>query len=304
MGTLAWPAISVGAAAQINMDSIKKKMEKLANETAEAEARIAHFEELKAQNEAEAEKFEEQLRNIQKKMQAMESAFDVCTEDLFNQTVKLEEMEKKAGNAEGEVSSLRSRLILLQENNEKQEERLAKATLELAGACQRADSNVRKRTELENAVSSNEETIDNLDKQLSESKITLTDSENKFEDISRKLATLEADAARGNERAEGAEKKIKDIEEELRLVGANMQQLEIGEEKTIAREEASQNEILELLYKLKMSDYRGENAEMNIQRLNVRIDQVEEDLLGEKYKIKKVSDDLNQTFEDMINMGC
>merc|ERR1719486_680326 len=89
-------------------------------------------------------------------MQAMESAFDVCTEDLFNQTVKLEE-------------------------------RLAKATLELAGACQRADSNVRKRTELENAVSSNEETIDNLDKQLSESKITLTDSENKFEDISRKL---------------------------------------------------------------------------------------------------------------------
>merc|ERR1712203_360083 len=57
-------------------------------------------------------------------MQAMESAFDVCTEDLFNQTVKLEEMEKKAGNAEGEVSALRGRLILLQENNEKQEEDL------------------------------------------------------------------------------------------------------------------------------------------------------------------------------------
>ena len=31
--------------------------------------------------------------------------------------------------------------------------------------------------------------------------------------------------------------------------------------------------------------------------------QVEEDLLTEKMKIKKVSDDLNQTFEDMINMG-
>merc|ERR1712038_1696775 len=287
----------------IRMDSIKKKMEKLSNETADAESRIAHFEEIKAQNEAEADKFEEQVRNIQKKMQAMESAFDVCTEDLFNQTVKLEEMEKKAGNAEGDVSSLRSRLILLQENNEKQEDRLAKATLELAGACMRADQSVRKRTELENAVSSNEETIDNLDKQLSESKITLSDSENKFDDISRKLATLEADAQRGNERAEGAEKKITDIEEELRVVGANMQQLEIGEEKTIAREEGSQNEILELMYKLKRSEYRGEQAEMNIQRLNVRIDQVEEDLLNEKYKIKKISDDLNQTFEDMINMA-
>ena len=37
--------------------------------------------------------------------------------------------------------------------------------------------------------------------------------------------------------------------------------------------------------------------------INQLIDQVEEDLLTEKMKIKKVSDDLNQTFEDMINMS-
>ena len=45
------------------MDSIKKKMEKLSNETADAESRIAHFEEIKAQNEAEADKFEEQVKS-------------------------------------------------------------------------------------------------------------------------------------------------------------------------------------------------------------------------------------------------
>merc|ERR1711936_1347080 len=235
-------------------------------------------------------------------MQCMESQFDVCTEDLFTQTVKLEEMEKKAGNAESEVSALRGRSILLQENNEKQEERLAKSTLELAGACLRADQNVRKRIELENAVSSNEESIDGLDKQLVESKFNLAASESKFDDISRKLATLEADATRGNERAD-AEKKIKDIEEELKVVGQNLQTLEVGEEKTIHREEALQSEILELRNKLKASEYRGEQAEMNIQRLNVRIDQVEEDLLAEKMKIKKISDELNQTFEDMLNMS-
>merc|ERR1712018_257975 len=189
-------------------------------------------------------------------MQAMESAFDVCTEDLFNQSVKLEEMEKKAGNAEGEVSALRGRLILLQENNEKQEERLAKATLELAGACIRADQNVRKRIELENGVSSNEESIDSLDKQLVESKFNLAASESKFDDISRKLATLEADAQRGNERADAAEKKISDIEEELKVVGQNLQTLEVGEEKTIQREENYQVEILDLRQKLKASEYR------------------------------------------------
>ena len=57
------------------MDSIKQKMTKLANETADAEARIAHFEEIKAQNEAEAEKYEEQLRNVQKKMQVISMIF-------------------------------------------------------------------------------------------------------------------------------------------------------------------------------------------------------------------------------------
>merc|ERR1719479_338373 len=123
-------------------------------------------------------------------MQAMESQFDVCTEDLFNQTIKLEEMEKKAGG------------------------RLCKATLELAGACKRADAAVKKRIELENEVSANEEAIDNLDKQLEESKFNLSASESKFDDISRKLATMESDAARAAERADAAEKKIADIEEE------------------------------------------------------------------------------------------
>merc|ERR1719259_1255795 len=231
-------------------------------------------------------------------MQAMESQFDVCTEDLFNQTIKLEEMEKKAGNAEGEVSALRSRLILLQENNEKQEERLCKATLELAGACKRADAAVKKRIEL-----ANEEAIDNLDKQLEESKFNLSASESKFDDISRKQATMESDAARAAERADAAEKKIADIEEELRVVGQNLQTLEVGEEKTIQREEKYQAEIMDLRIKLKASEYRGEQAEMNIQRLNVRIDQTEEDLLAEKMKIKKVSDELNQVFDDMLSMG-
>eukprot|EP00092_Neocalanus_flemingeri_P006710 GFUD01007248.1.p1 GENE.GFUD01007248.1~~GFUD01007248.1.p1 ORF type:complete len:287 (+),score=110.70 GFUD01007248.1:104-964(+) len=286
------------------MDSIKKKMEKLASETAEAEARIAKYDEIKAGHEAEAEKFEEQVRNLQKKMQVMESQFDVCTEDLFNQSIKLEEMEKKAGNAESEVCALRSRSILLQENSEKQEERLCKSTLELAGACMRADQAVRKRIELENEVSSNEETIDNLDKQMSDSKFTLGESESKYEDIARKLSTLEADAVRGNERAEGAEHKIQDLEEELKVVGNNLQQLEVGEEKTILREETFQVEILELSNKLKANEYRGEQAEMNIQRLNVRIDQIEEDYLSEKMKIKRVSDELNQTFDDMLNMSA
>jgi len=168
------------------MDAIKKKMEKLANETAEAEARIVKYEAMKAANEQEADKYEEQLRIVQKKIQALEGSYDMCIEDLFNQTVKLEAMDKKASMAEGEVSGLRSKQILLQEHAEKQEERLAKSILELAISSQRADVIVKTKHSLENGVSSNEEQIDNLEKQLKDAQFVNGESERKYEDISRK----------------------------------------------------------------------------------------------------------------------
>ena len=101
------------------MDSIKKKMQSLANETANAIARFEKWErELNKINE-NADSLEEQVKSIQKKIQQTESAFDVATEDLFNQTIKLEEMEKKAGNAESQVKKYlnTSKMFETKDNN-------------------------------------------------------------------------------------------------------------------------------------------------------------------------------------------
>ena len=58
-----------------------------------------------------------------------------------------------------------------------------------------------------------------------------------------------------------AEKKIMDIEEELKIVGANMQTLEMSEEKTMKREEGLQEEILELRYLDHNDDKKGRSQE-------------------------------------------
>ena len=58
-----------------------------------------------------------------------------------------------------------------------------------------------------------------------------------------------------------AEKKIMDIEEELKIVGANMQTLEMSEEKTMKREEGLQEEILELRYLDHDHDKKGRSQE-------------------------------------------
>ena len=128
----------------------------------------------------------------------------------------------------------------------------------------------------------------------------LEESERKYEDISRKLGTMEAELERSNERADVGENKITSLEEELKVVGQNLQSLEVSEEKAIQREENYQKQMKDLSSRLKVAETRDENATMNIGRLNIKIDQIEESLLGEKLKIKKVSDDLNQTFDDML----
>ena len=82
-----------------------------------------------------------------------------------------------------------------------------------------------------------------------------------------------------------------------------MQQLEISEEKAFQREENYQNQILNLVQSLKAAVNRDESATMNVQRLNIRIDQIEEDLLSEKLKIKKLSDEVDSTFDDMLKVS-
>merc|ERR1719219_69281 len=234
-------------------------------------------------------------------MQVMEGSFDTCTEQLFEVTLKLEEKEKAYGNAESDVGSFSRRCLLLEEEVERSEERLAKAVSELAKQSQRADGAVRKMQSLGSANSSKEEENDKLENQLKDDKYTLAESERKYEDIARKLATKEDEMARSNERCTGGEKKIIDLEEELKVVGQNLQQLEVSEEKALQREDNYQGQIKDLMDKLKNAENREENATMNIQRSNVRIDQIEEDLLTEKLKIKAVSDELNKTFTDMLN---
>ena len=93
---------------------------------------------------------------------------------------------------------------------------------------------------------------------------------------------------------------MKEIEEELRMVGENMKQLEMSAEKAVEREEKLKDKILSIQNKYKIAEGRFEYGEMNITKLNQRIDDIEDEIYREKLKIKKCSDELNDTFDDML----
>ena len=97
------------------MDAIKSKMVKLARETEAANEKANHFEDEGDGYKRDAEKIEQQLATVTKKFQSMESQYDCVIEDLFNASIKLEEKEKVAANAEADVGSSSRRILLLGE---------------------------------------------------------------------------------------------------------------------------------------------------------------------------------------------
>ena len=102
------------------------------------------------------------------------------------------------------------------------------------------------------------------------------------------------------ERADSGDKKLLDLEEELKMIGDNMKQLEVSEENALKREEVYKEKISIIANKLKTTDNRTEYGEKSITKLNHRIDEIEDDIVRQKQKIMKISNELNEMFDEMI----
>merc|ERR1739847_89370 len=197
---------------------------------------------------------------------------------------------------EGDVAALTRRIMLMEEEDKKGADNLCNTVTKLALTSKSADTVLKAVKVVENTCLNNEVTIEELDKNLRSTIKMAVDNEQKLDELSRKLGVQEAELKRGLERAELAEKNLKGIEEELETVGENMKQLEKAPE----REEKLVEKILSLQNKYKTTEARFEYGEMNITKLNQRIDDIEDEIYREKLKVKKCSDELDDTFDDMI----
>ena len=89
------------------------------------------------------------------------------------------------------------------------------------------------------------------------------ESDIKYDEVARKLAMVEDDCKRAEERAETGENKIVDLEEELRVIGENLKALEVAEEKAQQREEEYKKQVKTLFEKLKNAESRYEFSNNN-----------------------------------------
>jgi len=282
------------------MDAIRKKMQSLKSETDGLYNTIAGFEEATREAAARADQADCDIRDYGKKVQQLEIGFDETNDKLTKATESLEEAEKQFKEVESDVSALTRRIMLMEEEDKKAAEQLCQTVTKLAMTSKAADNVLKTIKVVENTCLNNEVTIEELDKNLRATVKMASDNEQKLDELSRKLGVQEAELKRAVERAELAEAKLKGIEEELETVGDNMKQLEKSAEKALEREEKLVEKIYNLQSKYKTTEARFEYGEMNITKLNQRIDDIEDEIYREKLKIKKVADELGDTFDDML----
>merc|ERR1712215_601425 len=284
----------------LNMDAIRKKMQSLKGETDTLYKQIAGFEEATREAVARADQADCDIRDYGKKVQQLEIGFDETNDKLTKATESLEEADKQFKEVESDVAALSRRIMLMEEEDKKSAEQLCQTVTKLAMNSKAADNVMKAIKVVENTCLNNEVTIEELDKNLRTTTKMASDNEQKLDELSRKLGVQEAELKRAVERAELAEKNLKSIEDELETVGDNMKQLEKSAEKALLREEKLVEKIYNLQNKYKITEAKFEYGEMNITKLNQRIDDIEDEIYREKMKIKKCSDELDDTFDDMM----
>merc|ERR1711971_1179412 len=178
-----------------DMDAIRKKMQSLKGETEQLYATIAAFEEATREASSRADQADCDIRDLGKKVQNLEMGYDETNDKLTKATESLEEADKQYKEVEADVAALTRRIMLMEEEDKKAADTLCNTVTKLAITSKNAD-------------------------QILKATIKMAvDNEQKLDELSRKLGVQESELKRGLERAELAEKNLKDIENELETVG-------------------------------------------------------------------------------------
>merc|ERR1712142_1406264 len=202
---------------------------------------------------------------------------------------KMDEAEKEFKDKDEDVNAQNRRVLLLEEEVRIQVEKLATTVMKLAMMSKEADNIIKNARHWESKTMNNEMEIETLDNNRREAARIGSDNEMKYDNLARSLAMMMDELKRADERVKNAEERVNVIESELGAIGENQKQLEVSEEKARRREEKYQDQIKQINIRLKQAEARSEYAEMNISKLHLRIDELEDEIIREKLKINAVS---------------
>jgi len=148
-----------------------------------------------------------------------------------------------------------------------------------------------------------EQGLEAMEAELEEAQSIATASNHKFEDAQRKCKVVEGDLERVIERAEEFEGKARDLETQVREMESKVKETEAITVKNAEEEDKYETKIARLQEEFKLADTRAEFAERSVDKLEATIDGLLESLMNEKLNYRNISEKLDKTLNDMMNMS-
>merc|ERR1711963_485316 len=283
------------------MDAIRKKMQTMKFDCDDMYAKIADLEQSIRDANGESDRFDADIRDTGKRVQKLETGLEEVMEKMMQSAAKMDEAEKEFKDKDDDVNAQSRRVLLLEQECTVSVEKLATTVLKLANMSKDADNTIKGCRHWESNTMNNEVEIETTDNNLRAARKIASDNEMKYDNLARSLAMMEDELKRAGERVKLADEKVQLINDELGAIGENQKQLEVSEEKARSREEKYQDQIKQIQARLKQAESRSEYAEMNISKLHLRNDDLEDEIIREKMKINAVSSQLDDTFTEMLN---
>jgi len=230
-------------------------------------------------------------------------------EDLEKYEILAEETRKKVTSekklrdeAENEVSAMQRKIKLLEDNIERNQDRLEIITRNLQNTTESLETSDDGRQAIESKYETTADKIESLEKQVAEAKKIAEESDQKCEEIVRKLVLSEHNKDRAEDRASRCDDKIKGLEEELNYIGKSMQSLSVNGDKSAEKEDNNEDQIRELKQRFSAAEVSAETADRAVQRLQKELDVLQDGMLKEKTKKKRMEEDMDSLMTSINNI--
>jgi tropomyosin 1 len=234
-----------------------------------------------------------------KRISQLEQIVGELNADLTSKRDKLQSAEKFAVQAEKEVMQLQKKISEIEESMDKTETKLKTTTEEFNYICATGEDAERTRKTLEARYNADLGRITELEKKLAEAIKVAEVSDKRYEDVAEKVAALEIDFDQQSDRAESAEIKQVELQEECRVLSGVMKSLEASEQEAKQREENFAELMREYSDELKETEDRADLAERTCLKLQKEVDRLEEELTHEREKFKAINDELQHTVNEV-----
>jgi tropomyosin-1 len=234
-----------------------------------------------------------------KRISQLEQIVGELNADLTSKRDKLQSAEKFAVQAEKEVMQLQKKISEIEESMDKTETKLKTTTEEFNYICATGEDAERTRKTLEARYNADLGRITELEKKLAEAIKVAEVSDKRYEDVAEKVAALEIDFDQQSDRAESAEIKQVELQEECRVLSGVMKSLEASEQEAKQREENFAELMREYTQELKETEDRADLAERTCLKLQREVDRLEEELTHEREKFKAINDELQHTVNEV-----